>query len=99
MNEDHMNETPIDTAPEAIDEPTPTEEVAEPTEPSPRKRSRASRTPKRVTLRNRTRRLVVAQDSNGAGIYLFPGIEIEVDSDLVSEHTRRMARLGLLALD
>lgn len=84
--------------PDAKVEPVPAaavEPVAEASAPK-RKVSKAKAT---VTLRNLTRRVVVAMDAKGSGIHLFPGVEVELEEALIGPDIHRKAQLGLIALD
>lgn len=74
-------------------------------EPAIAEKTVEASTPKRkvtkkttVTLRNLTRRVVVAMDAKGSGIHLFPGVEVELEEDLVGSDIQRKAQLGLIAL-
>ena len=93
MSEKHETVVPTEPHSEPVD--TVTTEAQE----APKPRRRAARSSQRVTIRNRTRKMVMAMDANGDGLYLFPSVETEIAADLVGSDIHDKARIGLLALD
>lgn len=69
-------------------------------EPTPPKRTRSvAKTAQKITIRNLTRRAIVAKDSTGGGIHIVPGVDVEIAADLVSDDLTRKAKRGLIALN
>jgi hypothetical protein len=81
---------PLDEAPTVL-EPAPAAKPA-------RKRP-APVEPAKVTVRNRTRRVVVAVDATGTGLHLFPGVDCEIAADLLSPDIHTKVLRGLLTLE
>lgn len=90
-----LPEPAIEPAPPEPDPEPEIEPEPEPTPKRPRTRGRAKRT---VTVRNLTRRALVAHDANGGGIHVFPGVDVEIDADLVGPDLERKAKYGLIDL-
>lgn len=100
-----MNE--FDTAPDAVGVPvTPIDPPAVETAPepdlepvvTPRRRRPSPKTVEMTTLRNRRRRVVVVSDKNGNGIHLFPGVDVEVPTEIIGDDVHQKAKSGLITL-
>jgi hypothetical protein len=54
--------------------------------------------PPLATIHNRTRRVIVATDTLGAGLHLFPGVPVEINQSLISRDLTNLARSGLISI-